>query len=260
LKEYSRKQLVVFGILLFIYAVLVMVTYLFIPLDQLAPTQVAPTPTLDIPKWQLGLANAGIVIVVYGLAGLAGYWFARKLEIPPIFREEVGWRAWVLWPALLGLAVGVIFVVVDQLFARATALAGFPHPAFPFSLIASASAGIGEEIMFRGFMMGLWAFLFNLLLRRWSGKRAALWAGNVIAALAFSAGHLPAVMMMFGTTTPAGLPMWVLAEGLLLNSLVALVAGERYIKEGLVAAMGVHFWTDVVWHVLWPIISLGALA
>lgn len=258
MKEYSRKQLTVFGVLLFIYALLAMMTYLFIPLDQLAPTQMAPTPTLDIPKWQLGLANAGIVIVVYGLAGLAGYWFARKLEIPPIYREGAGWRAWVLWPALLGLAVGVIFVLVDWLFVSLVALRGFPHPAFPFSLIASASAGIGEEIMFRGFMMGLWAFLFNLLLRRWKGKRAALWVGNVIAALAFSAGHLPAVMVVFGATTPAELPMWVLAEGFLLNSLVALVAGERYMKEGLVAAMGVHFWTDIVWHVIWPLIVPGA--
>jgi hypothetical protein len=254
MKEYSRKQLTVFGVLLFVYALLAMMTYLLIPLDQLAPTQMAPTPPLDIPRWQLALANAGLVFVIYGLAGLAGYWFARKLEIPAIYREGAGWRAWVLRPALLGLVIGVIFVVVDQLFARANATTGFTHPAFPFSLIASASAGIGEEIMFRGFVMGLWAFLFNLLLRRWSGKRAALWVGNVIAALAFSAGHLPGAMLVFGATKLADLPTWVLVEGVLLNSLVGLVAGERYIKDGLVAAMGVHFWADIVWHVLWPLL------
>jgi membrane protease YdiL (CAAX protease family) len=253
MKENSRKQLVVFGVFLFIYACLAFATYLLIPLDQLAPTQTAPLPTEDIPPWQLGLANAGIVIVLYGLAGLAGIWFARKLEIPAIYRAGAGWRAWALWPALLGLVVGVIFVIVDQVFANATGTIGFAHPTFPFSLIASASAGIGEEIMFRGFMMGLWAFLFNLFLRRWIDKRTALWAGNVIAALAFSAGHLPVVMAQLGVTALAEIPTWVLAEGFLLNSLVALVAGERYMKDGLLAAMGVHFWTDIVWHVLWPL-------
>ena len=254
MNEKFRKQLAVFGLFLFIYALLTFLTYLLIPLDQLAPTQTSTAPPLDIPPWQLGLVNAGIVIVVYGLAGLAGMWFARKLEIPPIYREGAGWRAWALWPAFIGLAIGVVFVAVDQIFAAANAAEGFAHPGFPFSLIASASAGIGEEIMFRGFVMGMWALIFHLLLRRWSGRRAALWVGNVIAALAFSAGHLPGAMMVFGATTLAELPAWVLAEGFLLNSLLALVAGERYIKDGLVAAMGIHFWADIVWHVIFPLI------
>lgn len=46
---------------------------------------------------------------------------------------------------------------------------GFPHPELPYSIIASASAGIGEEIMFRSFVLGLWAFLGNLFLWRWVG-------------------------------------------------------------------------------------------
>jgi hypothetical protein len=40
-----------------------------------------------------------------------------------------------------------------------------------------------------------------------------------------------------------------------LNGLVGLVAGERYMRDGLVAAAGVHFWADVVWHVVWPLIG-----
>lgn len=38
-----------------------------------------------------------------------------------------------------------------------------------------------------------------------------------------------------------------------LFAVVGLVAGQRYIKDGLVAAVGVHFWADVVWHVVWPL-------
>ena len=75
------------------------------------------------------------------------------------------------------------------------------------------------------------------------------WA-NVIAALAFAAGHLPAAMYLLNVQSPLELPVVVLAELAVLNGLVELVAGERYMRDGLVAAMGVHFWADVVWHVV----------
>ena len=32
-------------------------------------------------------------------------------------------------------------------------------------------------------------------------------------------------------------------------------AGERYMKDGLVAAAGVHFWADIIWHVVWPLLA-----
>jgi hypothetical protein len=47
------------------------------------------------------------------------------------------------------------------------------------------------------------------------------------------------------------LPPVVLVEGLVLNGLVGLAAGERTLRHRLVTAMGVHFWADVVW----PLIS-----
>jgi len=242
-----------------VYALLALVTYMFVPLEQLVPpTQTVPASALSIPRWQLGLVSAGMILVVYGLLGFAGYWFACKLELPTIYRERAGWRAWFLWPMLLGFGLGIILVIVDHLCAIASSSKGFPHPAFPLSVISSATAGIGEEILFRAFVMGLWAFLVNLLLRRRKCMRAALWIGNIIAALAFSAGHLPGAMILLGVTSPAEIPVLMLVEGLILNSLVGLVAGERYMRDGLVAAMGVHFWTDIVWHVVWPLLGLGA--
>jgi hypothetical protein len=58
-------------------------------------------------------------------------------------------------------------------------------------------------------------------------------------------------MILAGATTLTQLNPILLAETLLLNGLIGLVAGERYMKDGLIAAAGVHFWTDIVWHVLW---------
>lgn len=100
--------------------------------------------------------------------------------------------------------------------------------------------------------MGAWVFLLNLVLRRWNRRAAALWIGNAIAALAFSAGHLPGAMVLMNAANPAELPPNILVELFVLNSIGGLAAGERYIRDGLVGAIGVHFCADVVWHVLFP--------
>jgi hypothetical protein len=94
-----------------------------------------------MPGWVLGLANAGIVIVGYGLAGLAGYWFARQLGLPGVYREGAGWGQWFVIPMLLGLGVGVIMVVADQLCA-ATNWQG--SRTRTLSIFASATAGSEE--------------------------------------------------------------------------------------------------------------------
>ena len=133
----------------------------------------------------VGLANAGIVLVVYGLLGLAGIWFARKLGFPGIYSEDGNWRRWFFIPLLLGLVCGVMVIIGDVLFAPFNNYGRFVHPQFPMSIFASLSAGIGEEIMFRGFVFGLWGLLLNWLLKRFNGRTVALWIANLIAALAF---------------------------------------------------------------------------
>ncbi len=248
-----RKQLTVFAVLLVLYAFSAFVTYAFF-LDQLAATAGIPMPAMPVSNAMLGLANAGIVLVVYGLLGLAGYWFARKLGLPGIFSEDGNWRRWALIPLLLGLASGLFVILLDALFAPINGFGHMVHPQFPVSIFASISAGIGEEILFRGFVFGLWAFILNWLFKRFHGRTAALWTANVIAALAFAAGHLGTVLVLTGASSLSELSSVLLAEVFLLNGAIGLVAGERYMKDGLVAAVGVHFWTDMVFHVLYGLL------
>jgi membrane protease YdiL (CAAX protease family) len=248
-----KKQLAVFATLLVIYALIAMVSYLFF-FEQMTQGTQMPAAAMDIPLWVLGLANAGIILVAYGLLGLAGYWFARKVGLPGIFHENGNWNSWIVTPLLYGVVLGVLLLIVDSLVAATGMGVNFPHPAFPFSILASMSAGIGEEILFRGFVFGLWAFLLNLLLKRWNQTKVALWLANFIAALAFGASHLYTAALLFGVTDPTALPPVAIAELFLLNGVVGLAAGERYMKDGLVAAVGVHFWADIVWHVIWPLL------
>jgi membrane protease YdiL (CAAX protease family) len=245
-----RKQLTVFSIMLGVYALCALLTYTFF-IDQLTAFAGVPMPETNISPVVFGMANAGIVLVVYGLLGLAGFWFAHKLELPGIFSEDGNWRRWFFIPLALGLVCGVFIVIGDLLFAPINDFGRFPHPTFPISILASLSAGIGEEIMFRGFVFGLWGFILNWLFKRFNGRTVSLWIANVIAALAFGAGHLGTIFFLTGASSFAELNPVLLAEVFLLNGIVGLIAGERYMKDGLVAAAGVHFWADVVFHVLW---------
>jgi hypothetical protein len=245
-----RKQLTVFLIMLVAYALCAFATYAFFT-DQLAAAAGKPMPKMSMSPVVLGLANAGIVLVVYGLAGLAGYWFARKLGLPGIFSEDGNWRRWFFIPMGLGAACAILLILGDVIFAPINGFGKFPHPGFPLSIIASLSAAIGEEILFRGFIFGLWAFILNWAFHRFNGRTAALWIANFIAALLFSASHLGTVIVLTGATSLSVLTPILLVEVFLLNGIVGLVAGERYMKDGLVAASGVHFWADMVWHVLW---------
>jgi membrane protease YdiL (CAAX protease family) len=139
----------------------------------------------------------------------------------------------------------------DLLFAPINGLGRFVHPPFPVSILASMTAGIGEEIMFRGFVFGLWGLILNWLLKRFNGRTVALWIANIIAALAFGAGHLPTLFFLAGASSFAELNPVLLAEVFILNGAIGLVMGKRYMKDGLVAAAGVHCWADVVFHVIW---------
>ncbi len=246
----NRKQLTLFFIMLVVYAFIAFATYAFFT-DELAASAGVPMPDMGVPNAVLGLANAGIVLVAYGLLGLAGDWFARKLGLPGIFSEDGNWQRWFVIPLLLGLACGVLVVIGDLLFAPINGFGRLVHPPFPISILASLSAGIGEEIMFRGFVFGLWGFLLNWLLKRFNKRTVALWIANIIAALAFGAGHLGTIFFQTGASSIAELNPVLLVEMFLLNGIIGLIAGQRYMKDGLIAATGVHFWTDMVFHVLY---------
>lgn len=250
----NRKQIYALLILLAVYALCVFATYTLF-LDQMLESAGASMPDTGVSPLVLGLINAGIVLVIYSILGFAGLWFARKVGLPGIYSEDGNWRRWVLVPLGLGLVCGLLLILGDLIFAPINGLGHFPHPPFPFSIVASLSAGIGEEVIFRGFVFGLWSLILTWALKHFNGRTAALWIANVIAALAFGAGHLGTVMVLTGATSPAELNPVLLAEVFLLNGVVGLVAGWRYMKDGLVAASGVHFWTDVVWHVAWGLFS-----
>lgn len=60
----NKNQLVILGIIILIYAFLAILTYMVLPMDEIAPVQYSPSMSSSIPAWQLGMANAAITLVV----------------------------------------------------------------------------------------------------------------------------------------------------------------------------------------------------
>lgn len=249
----NRRQRIAYLILLGVYALSAFLTYTFFA-EQLAAMVGMPIPEMGVPAYVVGLANAGIILVVYGFLGLVGMWFAGKLGLPGIYYEHGNWKRWFWLPFLIGVVCGLALVVGDLLFAKINDFGRFPHPGFPASILASISAGIGEEIAFRGFVFGFWALILDRILKRFNSRQVALWIANVVAALAFGAGHLGSLLILTGASYIGEINPVLLLEIFLFNGIVGLAAGERYMKDGLVAAAGVHFWTDMVFHVIWGVI------
>ena len=73
---------------------------------------------------------------------------------------------------------------------------------------------------------------------------AVLWIANILAAILFGLGHLPATAALFPIT-----PL-VIIRAIVLNGLIGIAFGYLYFKHGLESAMLSHFTADSVLHVL----------
>jgi hypothetical protein len=223
---------------------------LFLPQGQFLPAQELPAS-----KPMMALVTAGIMLLLYGGLGFLGLKLAARLGFADIWEPSVSNRQRFGLPALVGLAIGLFFILADSLFAAWHGLGPLPHPPFPTSLVASAVAGIGEEVIFRLFFISFWLWLVSAYFLKGRWQRPIFWIVATFSALAFALGHLPAVMAMFGFDSFGALPLPLLLELLLLNGLVSMAAAYYFKQYGFLAAVGVHFWTDVVWHVLWGLFS-----
>jgi len=210
-----------------------------------------PAAELPAPRPVLALLNFTVMLVVYGGLGFVGLRLSPSVGFAGIWDEGVPRRLRFGIPALAGMALGVLFILADAIFGKLHALGRLPHPPFPASLVASIIAGIGEEVLFRLFFVVFWVWLLSHVVLRKRKLDAVFGAVTAVSALLFTAGHVPGVMHAFGLVQLRDMPPALAAELLVLNGSLSVVAALFMRRWGILAAVGVHFWTDVVWHVLW---------
>jgi hypothetical protein len=148
----------------------------------------------------------------------------------------VGLDAYVFQPALL-----------RELGDKANALnLQTSQPAAWKGFLASFYGGITEELLLRLFVMSLFAWLGSFINKTSDGKPTHIifWIANILAAILFGIGHLPAVSVLLPLTT------LVVIRTVVLNAVGGIIFGWLYQSRGLESAMIAHFSADIVLHVL----------
>ena len=240
-----------FIILIAIYAVVAGLS-VFLPQG----TAAAPAQPTELPASLpvLALANGLIVFVAYGGLGLLGLFFARKIGMPEIWDPAVTSRQRFLIPAITGAVIGAFLILIDVLFAPINGIGHIPHPPFPTSIVATLAAAIGEETLFRLFFITFWTWLISRVILRGRWQTPIYWIVSVFAAIAFAMSHLPGLMYLEGWNSMSQVPLVLIIELLLLNAALGMAAAGLFKKYGFLAAVGVHLWADVIWHVLYGLI------
>ncbi len=224
----------------------------FLPQGSFLP--ILPEQELPASKPVLALANVGIMLVVYGGFGFLGLKLSQKLGFADLWDSKISNRQRLLIPALIGVGIGIFLILADAIFSQFHTLGALPHPPFPTSLVASAIAGIGEELIFRLFFISFWVWLISyvILKKRWQNQ--IFWIVAIFSALVFALGHIPSLMILFDLKAVNEIPLAVMTEIILLNGVVSLFAAYYFRKFGFLAPVGIHFWTNVVWHVIWGVV------
>jgi len=166
-----------------------------------------------------------------------------------------------LLPAIgLGVLGGAVLLLLDLFFVRywPPELVDFAQRTTLWeNFLASFYGGINEEIFMRLFGFSVLTWLLSRVWHTPAGlpTDAALWTANVITAVLFGLGHLPATKDLVGSIPP---PM--LIRALLLNTPVGLICGWLFWTYGIEAAVLAHFSADIVYHVAGTIVLRSKLS
>ncbi|MBQ8611912.1 MAG: CPBP family intramembrane metalloprotease [Oscillospiraceae bacterium] len=187
--------------------------------------------------------------VLYALfCGIVGGLLAQSMGLLRPFAFE---KKGLLHCVLLSLAGGAVFSLDPWVFGAwiPAVKESAATPATVNAWLASVLyGGIMEELMLRLFFMSLLAWLgWKLFFRQKETVPAGvLIAANVVAAMLFAAGHLPATAILFGRLTPV-----ILLRCFLLNGGFGLLFGRLYRKYGIQYAMLSHALLHIVSKTVW---------
>lgn len=218
-------------------------------------------PVLPAPLEVLLLASVLQNMVIFGVTTALGLWLGGKVGLgAPMLRAWLAgdaeaprqYRASLPLAVALGAAAGVVIIVLDLVVfspfmpAPLVSSTGTAQPAAWQGLLASFYGGINEELLLRLCLMSLLAWAGCKVTRGTTVGPGVAWTANILAALLFGAGHLPATSALFPLTS------LVVARALVLNGLAGVALGWLYWRRGLLLAMTAHFSADIVVHVLFP--------
>lgn len=229
--------------------------------------QGATLQSLDLPIPLPALIAIQIVqsALIFGVLIAAGLFFAGRIGLgAPILEarargESVADKIRAILPVsiIVGVVASALIIGLEILIFQPALMKELGDSANALNLqnaqpaawkgfLASFYGGIVEEVLLRLFLMSLLAWLGKFISHTADGLPASgvLWVANILAAIIFGLGHLPA------TATIIPLTPLVITRAIVLNGLAGVAFGWLYWKRGLEAAMISHFSADMVLHVL----------
>ena len=213
-----------------------------------------PMQELPASKFIIAIVTGGIMLILYGGLGFLGYYLSRQIGYADIWSLEISASQRLFIPASIGAALGAVFIIGDIIFSPFNTIGRLPHPPFPTSIFASVTAGIGEEILFRLFFISFWVWLIAIKLLKRRYQNLIFWIVSLLSSLSFAIAHIPSFIFLYGWKSIHEIPMVFLIELVLLNGIVAIFAAYYFRKYGFLAAVGIHFWTDIIWHCVYGIL------
>jgi len=189
-------------------------------------------------------------VIIAFLCSFFGYILAEKTGLLKSFCFEKNKLIKTLIVTIIG---GILFSLDYWTFGRVISnLQELTRLTITVNAIISSIlyGGIVEELLLRLFMMSLFAFcLWKLFYRKMTMDQipAGIYIiANILAALLFAAGHLPATVGAFGELTPL-----LIFRCFLLNGAFGIVFGCLYKKYGIQYAMASHAGFHIVSKVIW---------
>ena len=237
---------------LLVFAVIGLVGGYFVGLYQLDsfPAEIRQSAyDQGVTRSMLGVVSA-IQSALFGIVlGALGIFLAKKTGL---WKDE--WtltKKPLIVSLLIGLAGGLVMILSDLLFfghhSQAIMDSYAVMPGIPYLIAMVTYGAVIEEVMLRLFCMSLFAFLLYKLFGKKDEKPATVLfvLANILSALLFAAGHLPATFTLLGNS-----PL-IIFRCFLLNGGLGLLFGYLYRKYGLRYAMIAHGCCHVVSKLIW---------
>lgn len=222
------------------------------------------TTVLPMPLWLLLTIQVGQQVVMFAIVIALGLLLANRigLGLPILEAKLAGEPVWERVKAflpisiILGVVGSAVVIALDvylfgpalsaELGEKAAGLGQQGQPAAWKGFLASFYGGVNEEVLLRLFLMSLLAWLGKFISKTPEGRptAAVFWVANILAAILFGLGHLPATAALIPLT-----PL-VILRAIVLNGLLGVALGYLYTKYGLESAIVSHFSADIVLHVL----------
>ena len=187
------------------------------------------------------------------VCGFFGYIISDKIGLikKTIAFNKKGLLIAVIFGVLLGIILGVDHFTSGALYPKIQS-ANIDSFSLNGILASIFYGGIIEEVMLRLFFMALLALIiWKVFFKKYSREeipQKVLVIANVVAALVFSLGHIPATIGIFGTLTP-----FIVIRCFVLNGVAGYLFGEAFRKYGIGYAMIAHALAHIVKFIIFAI-------